>query len=406
MTYKQLKMVFYNNRKEFEKEYEARFNQPGSFHTGLSIRPFDRGKRVGTEKYELFYIPLLSNELLKEKISRNSKKIKRHTQILPNLVNDQLFISQIIEEIKSTNDIEGVQSTRQEIGEAVEQINNEEKTRFKGIVKMYMKLGNKNYQSIKEITRIREIYDELFGYDIPEADQPDGKLFRKDTVYVASGNKKVHQGNQDEESIIKDLDLLVTFMNRKDIPDLLKSVITHYFFEYIHPFYDGNGRMGRFLISNYVSRKFDRLTGVTISNAVLTNKKKYGKAFVEVSNHRNRADLTLFVKSFYEIIVDGQEEVLRDLEEAKAKIDNANDYLENQDLRKNEKEALFILCQNHLFNETHSTVKDKEIRELYGWSYPRSKKAFEALEEKGFVKKISKNPVIHELTEKITKEID
>lgn len=406
MDYKQLKMVFYNNRVNFEQEYEARFNQPGAFHTGLYIRPFDRGKRIGTEKYQLFYIPLLKHELLKEEISKKSRKIKEYVKNLPDLVNDKLFLSQIIEEVQSTNDIEGVQSTRKEIGQVVERVNSQDDIRFKGIVNMYMKLGDMDYQSIEDVIRIREIYDELFGEDIQEDEQPDGELFRTEVVYVGTDTKIVHQGNPDEESIIKDLDLLVTFMNRKDVPDVLKSVITHYFFEYIHPFYDGNGRMGRFLMSNYLTRKLDRLTGITISNAVLNSKKKYEDAFAEVSNPRNRADLTPFVESMYEIIIDGQEEILSELEEASAKIKNAAEYLEIQSLTKNEKQALFILCQNHMFDVINETVKDKEVREFYGWSHPRTKKAFDGLALKGYVEKISKNPLIHKLTDKVIYKID
>lgn len=406
MTYKPLKITFYENKNNFEDEYQNRFNQFSSFKTGLFIHPFDRGKRITSEKYELFYVSMLDHELSKETIQKNSKKIRGHMRSLPDLVNDKLFLSQIVEEIQSTNDIEGVQSTRKEIGEAVENRNNKVNIRFKGIVNMYLNLGDKNYQTIKEITRIREIYDELFSEDIPQEEQPDGKLFRNEVVYIGNETKYVHQGNPNEETIIRDLDLLVSFMNRKDVPDLLKCVVSHYFFEYIHPFYDGNGRMGRFLMSNYLSRKLDRLTGITISNSVLHSKKKYEKSFSEVSNPRNRADLTLFVQSMYELIIDGQEKIIADLEEAQAKMNNAVKYLESTSLSSDEKKAIFILCQNHMFDVIEESVKDKEVREFLNWSYPKTKKIFESLEDKGYVEKVSKNPVMHKLAENVVKEID
>lgn len=405
MSYKPLKNVFYQDRQNFELEYLNRFNSYSTFKTDLCIYPFDRGERISSQNYELFYIPMIEHDILKEEIYSNSDLITYYMGKLPDLANKNLFFSQLVEEIQSTNDIEGVQSTRKEIGEAVQNRDNEEAIRFSGIVNMYLNLGESDYQSIKEITRIREIYDELFSDDIPLEDAPDGELFRKNVVYIGTGSKRVHQGNPNEGTIIRDLNKLVTFMNRKDIPFLLKCVISHYYFEYIHPFYDGNGRMGRFLMSNYLSRKLDILTGITISNAVIHSKKKYEDAFSEVSNPRNRGDLTLFVQSIYELIISGQKALISDLEDAMAKMDSAQECINSYPILEIEKKVLFIIAQNELFDKVDEPVKDMQIRDILELTLYKSNLVFDNLEKEGYVKKINRKPSVHCLSEKVISEI-
>ncbi|HEM5054447.1 TPA: hypothetical protein U1216_001831 [Streptococcus suis] len=64
-----------------------------------------------------------------------------------------------------------------------------------------------------------------------EDEKPDGELFRKKVIYVGDGNSYVHQGNSLEFSINEDLTKLIIFMNNPEIPLIIKSIITHYFFE-------------------------------------------------------------------------------------------------------------------------------------------------------------------------------
>ncbi|MGH8963149.1 MAG: Fic family protein [Jatrophihabitantaceae bacterium] len=69
---------------------------------------------------------------------------------------------------------------------------------------------------------------------------------------------------------------LVTFANRDDLPALVQAAIAHAQFESIHPFTDGNGRIGRALI-NTVLRRRGATTRVVIplASALVTRRERY-----------------------------------------------------------------------------------------------------------------------------------
>jgi len=57
------------------------------------------------------------------------------------------------------------------------------------------------------------------------------------------------------EEVRRLMDDLITFANRDDLPALVQAAIAHAQFESIHPFTDGNGRIGRALINAILRRR-------------------------------------------------------------------------------------------------------------------------------------------------------
>ena len=72
------------------------------------------------------------------------------------------------------------------------------------------------------------------------------------------------------------LDDLVVFTNRSDIPVLAQAALAHAQFESIHPFTDGNGRIGRALISAVLRRRRLATRTVTpIASAMVADVDRY-----------------------------------------------------------------------------------------------------------------------------------
>lgn len=362
MPYESLEKLYFKG-KRIEEEYKIRFNNLCSYNTNLKIYPILRGERVLKEEYQLFYLPINELNLLQEQIFLNSKKILELNNKLPNAAKIACLNDIMINEITKTNGIEGVHSTKKEIYESM---NTQKTTRYSGIVKKYYQIILNNIETINSPEQLRKIYDDIFSEDIlkNKENKLDGQLFRKGRINISNGVNYIHSGDPSEEKIIEHINNLIEFMNKKDIPSLIKASIVHYYFEYIHPFYDGNGRFGRFLFSMYLARKIDIYTGLSLSYSIFEDRKKYAELFLNTSKVKNYGELTFFIIGMLNFIINGQKSIIQMLQDKILKLNFVDNYIKDieklHSLSEIECNILYIYIQNYIFSK-ENPLPDKEL---------------------------------------------
>ncbi|MGL4867326.1 MAG: Fic family protein [Cetobacterium sp.] len=394
--YEELVKLYYK-KYNLEEELEKRLNNPCAYKTELEIFPISKEQRVLNQKFYLFYLPIREISLLEEKIYRQSAKIKKLSSKLPDIALAALIREIMTNEIIKTNGIEGVRTTKKDVYESM---NPEKPTRLSGIVNKYREIIENNIGKIESPEEIKELYNSIFSEDIlknPE-NRLDGKLFRKTGISISNGVKTIHIGDTSEEMILSHILDLIKFMNKDDIPSLLKASIVHYYIEYIHPFYDGNGRFGRLLFSISLAKKTDILTALSLAYSIFSDKERYSKLFLEVSNPKNCGEVTFFAKGMLEFITKGQESILQMLCEKSLKLDFALEYLKNLKLGTIENEIMSVYIQNYIFNEDLA-ISDKDIlKDVSVKSIITLKKYLDSLVEKNYLQKTCKRPVQHSLS--------
>ncbi len=113
-------------------------------------------------------------------------------------------------------------------------------------------------------------------------------------VYVPPPHTEVVECLSDFEKFINN--------EKIDTPDLIKIAILHYQFESIHPFLDGNGRIGRLLIPLYIQSKgMLEKPCLYISDYIERNKDIYYDMLTRV---RTRNDMIGWIKFFLEAVIE------------------------------------------------------------------------------------------------------
>lgn len=295
MNYIPLNELFYKDNSHWNAEYISRYNNQFVKHLNLTVKQFN-----WKEEYRLFYCYPEDIVSLQDKIMFESNALNRVFDSVPKVGITQFLLSCLIEEIKASNDIEGVRSTRKEIREALSsQDKPDPDKRLWGIVNKYTKIITGEVVKMETPADIRALYDEFILSEIKKDNPenvPDGILFRKDSVdVVTSSGKPIHRGIFPETKIIAYLEETLKILHDPVIPALFRIAIFHYLFGYIHPFYDGNGRTVRFITSSLLASVLNPSVALRLSVLIKQHKKDYYALFENTNSAINCGDLTPFI---------------------------------------------------------------------------------------------------------------
>ncbi|SDD83052.1 Fic family protein [Paenibacillus sp. UNCCL117] len=384
---------------EFNELYQHRFNFDSAIPLGLVIRPMSQ-----PQTYELFYVP--TNKMLNivSKIYVVSNALLRTFHELPPVAQNQFINECLVEELYNSNQLEGIRSSREEIAKSAKEIklNRKAKTRFDSMIKSYMGLLQDNIELPKVPADIRKIYDEITNGEIDLEELPDGEVFRKEATYVLkkSGTGKViHQGVTPEKEISAAITQMLKFMNDKeDIPQLIKVAVGHYYFGYIHPFYDGNGRTSRFISSLYVSKTLGNIPSLSLSRGCNKYSNKYLEAFDFTNSIKSRGELNYFIEAFLTIMVETLVEMNTELKEKSELLGMAAAKLQKEPklngMEDSHGAVMFILAQNHFF-DSNSGLTIKELAEILNKSEATLRKIVKELLDLSLISQIGERPAFY-----------
>ena len=153
-----------------------------------------------------------------------------------------------------------------------------------GAIALYKMLDNLNFKDEKELLKSHKI---LMSELLKDA----GK-YRISDVGVGGKDGVVHVAPPHSQ-IPKLMNDLFSWLNETDIHPLIVSSVFHYEFEFIHPFIDGNGRMGRFWQSLILYNWNNYFSVIPIESIIRDKQQDYYKVLEDCGSN---GESTLFIE--------------------------------------------------------------------------------------------------------------
>lgn len=251
----------------------------------------------------------------------------------------------------------------------------------------------KEIQEVKNAIKTYEMYPTLDAFKekdllkahgvMMQALVEDAGCYRRGGVGVFGEKGMVHLAPPAERVPILMHDLFDWLKHAKDNL-LIRSCVFHYEFEFIHPFIDGNGRMGRLWQSLILGKLHPLFAHLPVENMVYSNQQQYYNAISASSKAGESGPFINFMLSeIYKTLKSHQGEPLQGKVVDKV-ADKIADKITGKVTNKSAQKVLLLLSENgHLTRD--------ELGERVGLSLGGIKKIINALRESGLIERIGSN---------------
>lgn len=176
-------------------------------------------------------------------------------------------------------------------------------------------------KDIREVTNAMEVYGQLHRFNpfLEKSFLSAHKLlmkglvtnaghYRTSGVGIIKGSKVAHIAPpaRNISFLMKDL---FKYLKKSDDLILIKSCVFHYEMEFIHPFSDGNGRMGRLWQTLLLMQQDPVFEFLPFETLISKNQKKYYQA---LSTSDKKGESTFFIEFMLKILNDSLDELLKE----------------------------------------------------------------------------------------------
>lgn len=118
--------------------------------------------------------------------------------------------------------------------------------------------------------------------------------YRDEPAFVRSQRGEIVHTAPKAEQVPQMMDALVAFIADSELSPLIKACVAHFYFVYVHPFIDGNGRTARALSYMILLQAgYDFFRYFSISGVIAEERSKYYKAIKDVED--DGYDMTYFI---------------------------------------------------------------------------------------------------------------
>ncbi len=237
---------------------------------------------------------------------------------------NQAVLNTITNDIINNSEIEGEMLDKEEVRSSVAnklgiELNTKDHVGHyvEGVVDMMMDATQNHTNKLTE-EKLFGWHNALFPNGFSGKDKINVAMWRLSGMSVKSGTlgrENVHFVAPSPELVPNEMAQFIDWFNTSEIDSIFKVAIAHLWFETIHPFDDGNGRIGRALTDMLLARSdMNKQRFYSMTSAILKKKKSYYK-ILEFSSC-NGLDITNWIVWFIETLglaIDDSEQKLESI---------------------------------------------------------------------------------------------